>query len=82
MKYSEIKERIKILKKHAYYKNTGMPFYNREYRLNEWRINQAINNFDVAYGHFPLNEYLQYLYDKNMKILLHYDTENYIKRTE
>jgi hypothetical protein len=77
MKYSELKSRVKILKKHAYLKDVGQPYYQREYTLNKWRIKQSISNFDVIYCHYPLDEFLQYLYEKNMRILLEYDLENY-----
>jgi hypothetical protein len=32
-------------------------------------MHQAISYFDLLYSHWELNEYLDYLYEKNMKIL-------------
>lgn len=77
MKYNELKAQVKILKKHGFSKRAGWGFYERVYTLNNWHFRQTLSNFDVAYCSFPLDEYLHYLYDKNMKSLMESDIEDY-----
>ncbi len=85
MKYSEIKARIKILRKHGFVRPKGMDFFSKTYCLNHWRINQAISIWDITHSkminnRLNLNDYLCYLYEKNMKILFDYDLEDFSKK--
>lgn len=81
MKYSEIKKRIKILKKHGYKKvrvsHFSLPVYERIYKLNNWSFKQAINQHDILYTEMDLNDYLIHLYKKSMKLLLNHIVDEY-----
>lgn len=80
MKYSEIKAKLKILKKHGFRKfGKGFPFYRRDYRLNDWHFNQVISENDILYFRRDLDNYCSYLYEKNMKLLLQYTIEDYTR---
>lgn len=85
MKYSEIKKRILILRKHGFVRPKGMDFFSKTYCLNHWRINQAINIYDITHfkyvdGRLNLNDYLCYLYEKNMRLLFEYDLGDFMKK--
>ena len=68
MPYSILKKRIKILKERGFYKDHGL-CYVKVYKLNNWYLHQAISYFDILYSSWELNEYLDHLYEKNMRIL-------------
>jgi hypothetical protein len=68
MPYSILKKRIKLLKSRGYRKSHGLA-YVKVYRVNHHAMHQAISYFDLLYSHWELNEYLDYLYERNMKIL-------------
>lgn len=85
MKYSEIKKRITILKKHNYYKRVGCLCYERVYSVNGWCLRQTISGYDIVHskwmdGRQNLDDYLFYLYEKSMKTLLEYVIENNSKK--
>jgi hypothetical protein len=71
MKYSELKAKIKILKKHGYRKEFGLA-YVKVYRLNDWRYHQAISYNDICYANWELEDLLEHLYEKNMRNLFNY----------
>lgn len=68
MPYRILKKRIQIVKSRGYRKSHGLA-YVKTYRLNQFCLHQAINYFDLLYSHWELNEYLDFLFDRNMKIL-------------
>lgn len=68
MPYSILKKRIKILKSRGFYKDRGL-HYVKIYKLNNWVLHQSVSYFDILYSHWDLNEFLDYLYEKNMRIL-------------
>jgi hypothetical protein len=68
MPYSILKKRIKLVKSRGFRKTHGLA-YVKTYRVNQFCMHQAISYFDLLYSHWELNEYLDYLYEKNMKIL-------------
>lgn len=69
MKLSEMKTKVKILKKHGFSKQAGLPHYFKIYRLNQWNLHQCISGFDLVYSRQELDDYLTFLYEKNMKLL-------------
>lgn len=69
MTLSEAKKKVKILKKHGYYKQTGMPHYFKIYNLNQWSLHQCISSYDLVFSRQELDDYLIFLYEKNMKLL-------------
>lgn len=79
MKYSEIKARIKILRKHSFVKRPKFGFYERTYSYNGWYLKQTLSNYDLYYSKRMdnLDDYLKYLYKKNMKTLKEYDIQDY-----
>jgi hypothetical protein len=68
MRYSILKKRINIVKNRGFRKTYGLA-YVKVYRLNQYNLHQAISLFDLLYSHWELEEYLDYLYEKNMRIL-------------
>ena len=80
MKYNELKAQVKILKKHGYSKCVGWGVYEHIYTLNDWHYRHTICIYEVASGIFPLDDYLHYLYEKNMKLLMEYDIEDYAQK--
>jgi hypothetical protein len=73
MKYSELKAKIKILKKHGYRRVLGA--YLKEYRLNDWRYHQAISYNDLCYTNWDFEELVENLYERNMRTLFEYVLE-------
>lgn len=68
MRYSVLKRRINILKNRGFRKEQGL-CYVKIYKVNQWQMHQAISLFDLLYSEHELNEYLDYLYEKNMRML-------------
>lgn len=71
MKYSELKAKIRILRKHGYRKEKGLA-YVKVYRLNDWRFQQAISFGDMCYANWDFEELIEHLYEKNMRTLFEY----------
>jgi hypothetical protein len=71
MKYSELKAKIKILKKHGYRKAFGLA-YVKEYRLNQWTYHQAISYNDLCHCNWDFEDLVVNLYEKNMRTLFEY----------
>lgn len=69
MKYSEIKARLKLLKKHDYSKMHGWPVWIKTFKLENWNIQQCISNHDIVYTKQELESFLDYLEEKNLRIL-------------
>lgn len=69
MKLSEAKTKVKILRKHGYSKQVGIPHYFKIYKLNQWNLHQCISSYDLVFSRQELDDYLIYLYEKNMKLL-------------
>lgn len=69
MKLSEMKTKVKILKKYGYSKQAGIPAYFKVYRLNQWNLHQCISHHDLIFSRQELEDYLIYLFEKNMKLL-------------
>jgi hypothetical protein len=69
VKLSELKTKVKILKKYGYSKQVGFPSYFKVYRLNQWNLHQCISGHDLIFSRHELEDYLNYLYAKNMKLL-------------
>lgn len=71
MRYNELKKKIKKIKARGYQKQVGCLFYSKVYRLNHWNMHQCINAYDLYYSKMEMNQFLDYLYEKNMTILFH-----------
>lgn len=80
VKLSEAKTKVKILKKHGYRKQTGIPHYFKVYKLNQWNLHQCISGFDLMYHNYELNDYLHSLYEKNMRLLFSHVLEEYARK--
>jgi hypothetical protein len=70
MRYSEIKKRLKILKKWEYQKEKNFPSYYRIFRLNNWYFRQSINAYDILHSNLDFEDWMNYLYEKNSALLL------------
>jgi hypothetical protein len=81
MKYSEIKPKIRILHKHGYKKDLWNS-YVKVYKLNNWNFSQAISIHDILYSRMDLEDMLEHLYEKNMRLLFEYLLEQEKKRRE
>lgn len=74
MRYTELKNRLKYLKKLKYEKfGKGIPCYRKIFAYREWRMMQAVSEHDIVYSH-DFYDYLLYLEDKNIMALMAYGT--------
>jgi hypothetical protein len=74
MKYSELKRRVKILRKYGYYKIPSFPYWEKNFVIyhknndlmeyNAFHIRQKLHNDEVLYFNY-LSKSLDFLEEKN-----------------
>jgi hypothetical protein len=71
MRYNELKKKIKKIKARGYQKQVGCLCYFKVYKLNQWNLHQSISAYDLLHSQWEMNQFLDYLYEKNMTLLFH-----------
>jgi len=72
MRLSELRPKIRYLKKLGYTKaETGWGAYRKRFSHNDWHKEQWVNAHDIFYS-VAFEEYLDYLEDKNIMLLMAY----------